>query len=90
MKYHHHEVGSSQFEIEFKFLPVEFMADATTLAKHICHRVARKHGKIITFIPKLIPGEAGSGMHIHQFLLKNGRNVFHDDSGPLQAQPAGA
>lgn len=81
VKYHHHEVGSSQAEIEFKFQPIEFMADATTLAKHICHRVARKHGKILSFIPKLIPGEAGNGMHIHQFLLKKGRNVFHDERG---------
>ncbi|HPQ81848.1 MAG TPA: type I glutamate--ammonia ligase [bacterium] len=81
VKYHHHEVGSSQAEIEFSFLPVEFMADATVLAKHICHRIARKHGKIITFIPKLIPGEAGNGMHCHQFLLKDGKNVFNDESG---------
>ncbi|MDD5656804.1 MAG: type I glutamate--ammonia ligase [Elusimicrobia bacterium] len=81
VKYHHHEVGSSQAEIEFRFQPIGFMADATALAKHICHRIARKHGKIITFIPKLIPGEAGNGMHIHQFLLKRGRNVFHDEKG---------
>jgi glutamine synthetase len=81
VKYHHHEVGCSQAEIEFKFLPVGFMADATTLAKQICHRIARKHGKIISFIPKLIPGEAGNGMHVHQFLLKKGKNVFHDDKG---------
>lgn len=81
VKYHHHECGSAQYEIEFKFQPVGFMADMTTLAKHICHRIARKHGKIITFIPKLIPGEAGNGMHIHQFLLKKGKNVFHDDKG---------
>jgi glutamine synthetase len=87
VKYHHHEVGSAQDEIEFSFLPVEFMADATTLAKHICHRVARKHGKIITFIPKLIPGEAGSGMHIHQFLLKDGKNVFHDETGLYKLSP---
>lgn len=87
VKYHHHEVGSSQAEIEFKFRSVEFMADATTLAKQICHRVARKHGKIISFIPKLIPGEAGNGMHIHQFLLKDGRNVFHDDAGLYKLSP---
>jgi glutamine synthetase len=87
VKYHHHEVGSSQAEIEFKFLPIEFMADATTLAKSICHRVARKHGKIITFIPKLIPGEAGNGMHVHQFLLKKGRNVFHDEKGLYKLSP---
>ena len=87
VKYHHHEVGSSQAEIEFKFLPVEFMADATVLAKHVCHRIARKHGKIITFIPKLIPGEAGSGMHCHQFLLKNGKNVFNDPAGLYGMSP---
>jgi glutamine synthetase len=87
VKYHHHEVGSSQSEIEFRFLPVEFMADATPLAKNICHRVARKHGKIISFIPKLIPGEAGNGMHVHQFLLKKGRNVFHDPKGLYQLSP---
>lgn len=87
VKYHHHEVGSSQSEIEFNFLPVEFMADATTLAKHICHRIARKHGKIITFIPKLIPGEAGSGMHVHLFLLKEGRNIFNDDTGLYRLSP---
>lgn len=81
IKYHHHEVGSSQAEIEFKFMPIEFMADATVLAKNICHRIAYKHGKIITFIPKLIPGEAGNGMHVHHFLLKNGKNIFNDNGG---------
>lgn len=81
VKYHHHEVGSSQAEIEFKFLPIEFMADGTVLAKNICHRIAKKNGKIITFIPKLIPGEAGNGMHIHHFLMKKGVNIFDDESG---------
>lgn len=80
-KYHHHEVGSSQAEIEFKFLPVDFMADATVLAKNICHRIACKNGLIITFIPKIIPGEAGNGMHVHHFLLKKGKNIFNDEAG---------
>lgn len=84
VKYHHHEVGSSQAEIEFTFLPVAFGADATVLAKHLCHRIAHRHGKIITFIPKLIPGEAGNGMHVHQFLRKEGRNIFHDELGLYQ------
>lgn len=81
VKYHHHEVGSSQAEIEFNFMPVDLMADATVLAKNICHRLAKKHGKIITFLPKLIPGEAGNGMHVHHFLLKKGVNVFNDEKG---------
>lgn len=81
IKYHHHEVGSSQAEIEFRLVSAGLMADATVLAKNICHRIAKKHGRIITFIPKLIPGEAGNGMHIHHFLLKDGVNVFNDESG---------
>lgn len=81
IKYHHHEVGCSQAEIEFKFMPIEMMADATVLAKNICHRIARKHGKIATFIPKIIPGDAGNGMHVHHYLLKDGENVFNDDGG---------
>lgn len=87
VKYHHHEVGASQAEIEFKFLPVQFMADGTGLAKNICQRVAQRHGMIATFIPKLIPGEAGNGMHVHQFLLKDGKNVFHDDEGLYKLSP---
>jgi len=87
VKYHHHEVGSSQQEIELQFLPIEFGALATVLAKHVCHRVARRHGRIITFIPKLLPGEAGNGMHVHHFLLKDGRNVFHDPAGLYQLSP---
>lgn len=81
IKYHHHEVGSSQAEIEFNLCPVEFMADATVLAKNICHRIAKKHGKIITFLPKIIPGEAGNGMHVHHYLSMGGKNIFNDDGG---------
>jgi len=81
VKYHHHEVGTSQAEIEFKFGPVEKATDATVLAKNISHRIAKKHGKVISFLPKIIPGEAGNGMHIHMFLKKNGKNIFNDPKG---------
>ncbi len=81
IKYHHHEVASSQSEIEFAFMPIETTADATVLAKNICHKIALKNDKIITFIPKLIPGEAGNGLHMHIFLLKNGENIFYDSNG---------
>lgn len=84
VKYHHHEVGSSQSEIEFRFIPVEFAADATVLAKNISHRIAGKYGKVISFLPKLIPGEAGNGMHVHQFLLKESQNIFHNADGLYQ------
>ncbi|OPX27172.1 MAG: type I glutamate--ammonia ligase [Candidatus Cloacimonas sp. 4484_140] len=81
VKYHHHEVGTSQAEIEFKFGPIEKSTDATVLAKNISHRIAKKHGKIISFLPKIIPGEAGNGMHIHMFLKKDGKNIFNDPNG---------
>ena len=81
VKYHHHEVGSSQAEIEFNLTPVGFMADATVLGKMLAHRIAGRRGKIITFLPKLIPGEPGNGMHIHHFLTKDGRNVFDEEGG---------
>jgi len=57
------------------------MADGTVLAKMLAHRIARRRGKIITFLPKLFPGEPGNGMHVHHFLTKDGVNVFNDDAG---------
>ncbi|MGD2122192.1 MAG: type I glutamate--ammonia ligase [Gemmatimonadota bacterium] len=81
VKYHHHEVGSSQAEIEFNLSPIEEMADGTVLAKMLAHRIANKHDKIITFLPKLFSEEPGNGMHIHHFLTLDGRNVFHSDDG---------
>ena len=84
VKYHHHEVGSSQAEIEFNLSPIEAAADGTVLAKMLAHRIAKKRGKIITFLPKLFPEEPGNGMHIHHLLMKEGVNVFNDESGLYQ------
>ena len=81
VKYHHHEVGSSQAEIEFNLSPIEEMADGTVLAKMLAHRIADRRNKIITFLPKLFSQEPGNGMHVHHFLTKDGVNVFHDDDG---------
>jgi glutamine synthetase len=84
VKYHHHEVGSSQAEIEFNLSPIEKMADGTVLAKMLAHRIAKKRGKIITFLPKLFSEEPGNGMHIHHLLTREGVNVFHDPQGLYQ------
>ena len=81
VKYHHHEVGSSQAEIEFNVSPVEEMADGTVLAKLLAHRLAARRDKIVTFLPKLFAGEPGNGMHVHHFLTKDGVNVFNDGDG---------
>ena len=82
VKYHHHEVGGSgQVEIEVIFANTKKMGDAVILAKYIIKNMAKKHGKVATFMPKPIYGEAGSGMHFHQQLLKNGEPLFFDENG---------
>ena len=57
------------------------MADATMLVKYIVRNTAMKYGKTATFMPKPVYGEAGSGMHVHMLLLKDGEPVFSDDNG---------
>ncbi len=82
INYHHPEVGAAgQYEIEPKLGQLSKMADATMLIKYIVHNVARKYGLSATFMPKPVYGEAGSGMHVHMLLLKDGEPVFSDDSG---------
>lgn len=82
IKYHHPEVGAAgQFEIEPMLGQMSKMADATMMIKYIIHNTAMKYGKTATFMPKPIYGEAGSGMHVHMLLLKDGQPVFSDDDG---------
>ena len=82
INYHHPEVAASgQFEIEPQLGKMSTMADATMMIKYIIHNTALKYGKSATFMPKPIYGEAGSGMHVHMLLLKDGQPVFSDDDG---------
>ncbi len=82
INYHHPEVAASgQFEIEPQLGEVVDMADATMMIKYIIHNTALKYGKSATFMPKPIAGEAGSGMHVHMLLMKDGKPVFSDDNG---------
>ncbi len=82
INYHHPEVAASgQFEIEPQLGEVVHMADATMQIKYIIHNTALKYGKTATFMPKPIYCEAGSGMHVHMLLMKNGEPVFSDDNG---------
>ena len=82
INYHHPEVAASgQFEIEPQLDEVVHMADATMMIKYIIHNTALKYGKSATFMPKPIYGEAGSGMHVHMLLLKEGQPIFSDDNG---------
>ena len=82
VKYHHPEVGGAgQFEIEPMLGEMSKMADATMMIKYIIHNTAPKYGLSATLMPKPVYGEAGSGMHVHMLLLKDGKPVFSDDEG---------
>jgi len=77
VKYHHHEVGSyGQQEIELGFGPLMEMADAALIVKSLVRNVVSEMGYTATFLPKPMFGEAGSGMHLHQYLVKGGKNLF--------------
>jgi len=82
IKYHHPEVGAAgQFEIEPMLGQMSKMADATMMIKYVIHNTALKYGKVATFMPKPVFGEAGNGMHVHMLLMKDGQPVFSDDNG---------
>jgi len=76
VKYHHHEVGAAQLEIELNFISLEKAADAVVLAKWIIKNCADELGLFVTFMPKPMYKIAGSGMHVHQFIEKGGKTIF--------------
>ncbi len=82
VKYHHHEVGGpGQMEIEVELGDMVDMADGTMLVKYIIKNAAVQAGKTATFMPKPIYEEAGSGMHVHMLLYKDGQPIFYDPQG---------
>ena len=79
---HHHEVATAgQGEIVMKFDTLTDMSDKVMWQKYLVKNIARKHGKVATFMPKPLFGDNGSGMHTHQSLWKNGQNLFYDPEG---------
>lgn len=84
IKYGHSEVGNfskdnliyEQNEVEFLPTNVEDAADQLLIAKWILRTLAYQHGVTITFSPKITVGKAGSGLHIHTRLMKDGKNVM--------------
>jgi glutamine synthetase len=82
IKYHHHEVGGpGQSEIETPMMGLVRSGDVTMLVKYVIKMTANLYGKTATFMPKPLYGEAGSGMHFHQHLFKDDRNLFYDAQG---------
>ena len=85
VKYHHPEVGGSgQMEIEVELGDMLKLADDTMSAKYVIKNEAARDGITATFMPKPLAQEAGSGMHVHMLLFKDGKPVFYDAEGYAQ------
>ena len=75
---HHHEVATAgQTEIDMRFAPLLTMADNMLTFKYITKNVAAKHNKTVTFMPKPLFGDNGTGMHVHQSIWKAGKPLFY-------------
>jgi glutamine synthetase len=102
VKYAHSEVGfvesvrsddgeisgkmGEQLEIEFLPAPIADMGDYLVLARWIIRNVAYKYGCLATFTPKIEEGVAGSGLHVHMELRKDGQNIMKNDQGELSRE----
>lgn len=79
---HHHEVATAgQSELGLRFDSLTRQGDHVMIYKYVVKNVARAHGKVATFMPKPLFGDNGTGMHTHQSLWKNGKNLFADPKG---------
>jgi glutamine synthetase len=87
-EYDHHEVAHGQHEIDLRYDNAMDMADICTLFRYMVKRVAHGHGLYATFMPKPVNGQNGSGMHVHQSLWKDGKNIFFSEENTYHLSEA--
>src|SRR4029078_5685078 len=81
-EFHHHEVASGgQCEIDLRYQTLTRMAGQVMIYKYVVKTAARAAGKTVTFMPKPVFGDNGSGMHTHQSLWMEGTPLMADKSG---------
>jgi glutamine synthetase len=86
---HHHEVaGGGQAEIDLRYNSLLKMADTMKIYKYVVKNVAMRHNLLVTFMPKPLFEENGSGMHVHQSLWKDGKPLFFGDGYANLSQTA--
>ncbi len=74
---HHHEVATGgQCEIDMRYQDLVTMSDNVMMYKYVCKNVAARHGKVVTFMPKPLFQDNGSGMHVHFSLWKGDKPLF--------------
>jgi glutamine synthetase len=81
-EYDHNEAAPNQHEIDLRFLDAVDMADTAMIFRYMVKKVCRMHGLYGTFMPKPVNGQNGNGMHVHQSLWREDKNLFFDRTGP--------
>ena len=76
---HHHEVAGTQHELGLIFGTLTKQADEIQKYKYVIHNVAAAYGKTVTFMPKPMKGDNGSGMHVNMSIWKDGKPLFSGD-----------
>lgn len=84
----HHEKSGGQHEIVFKNSDALTTADRIVTFRTVVKTIAKRHGLHATFMPKPLAGKYGSGMHLIMSLMKDGKNVFHNEQNPSQLSDA--
>ncbi|MBI1952722.1 MAG: glutamine synthetase [Candidatus Omnitrophica bacterium] len=88
VEFSHHEAAPSQHEIDFRYTDALTMADSVMTYRLVVKEIALKHGVYASFMPKPMPGENGSGMHVNISLFKGDKNAFFDPKDPIHLSAA--